>query len=251
MTSLAAMTMAAFLLAACSNSPQAPDADTSTASASAATAEAEFTVSPKSTCDQLMGGEGNSTFLDTITFLRDITDFDEDAQSTAKVLSDDLNGIAKRAEPDVKALILAMVEPIDGLLQASGTSYKIEPVDFKAASTELLNRCSDLGTDIPLAGSLDAKPSPIATSGDFGADLAAAGTVPESVARFGQFMEENLCQSPLSGISSFSEQVRRLGTPGREASGSGPSVIRLTVAYYCPERIAIAEQELEAHGYTH
>lgn len=249
-TSIAAIAVAVFLLAGCANPTGVPDSASTPSNDVAKADETDFTVSEKATCDQLMGSEGNSTFLDALTFINDITDFDEAAQSTATVLSEDLNGIAKRAEPEVRTLLLALVEPIDGLLEAGGTSYQLEVVDFKAASTELLNRCSDLGTDIPLTGSLDTTPSPIATSGDFGADLAAAGTVPDNVASFGEFMEENLCHSPMTGISNFSEQVRRLGTPGSESSGSSPSVVRLTIAYFCPARADVAEQELKAHGYT-
>lgn len=98
-----------------------------------------------------------------------------------------------------------------------------------------------------------ATPAPVKTSGNYGADLAAAGVVPDNTAQFGDFMAEYLCDSSLTqlgAVGSFNYGVDRFGTPGSEASGSGPAVVRLTVAYFCPERAAAAEKELKTLGYT-
>jgi hypothetical protein len=50
-------------------------------------------------------------------------------------------------------------------------------------------------------------------------------------------------------VGSFNYGVKRHGIPGSEASGSSPAVVRLTVAYFCPERAAAAEKELKTLGY--
>lgn len=91
-------------------------------------------------------------------------------------------------------------------------------------------------------------------SGNYGADLATAGTVPDDTTQFGSFMTKELCESSLSKtalLRSFSSSVKRFGMPGSESSGSSPSVVRLTVAYFCPERATAAEEALKALGYTH
>lgn len=65
-------------------------------------------------------------------------------------------------------------------------------------------------------------------------------------------MAKELCRSsmdPNAVTNSFSYGVKRFGMPGSEASGSSPSVVRLTVAYFCPERAAAAEKELKTLGY--
>jgi hypothetical protein len=93
-------------------------------------------------------------------------------------------------------------------------------------------------------------PSAISISGDYGADLAAAGVVPDDGADYGKFMAKYMCDSPISGGLTFSDQVRMFGEPGGEAGGRGPAVVRLTVAYYCPERTELAEKYLKSNGYT-
>lgn len=94
-------------------------------------------------------------------------------------------------------------------------------------------------------------PAAVKTSGDYGADLAAAGVVPDSVTRYGQFMKEQLCDVPLTkdpfwDYSQFSESIRTLGS----ADSDQVAATRLTVAYFCPERAALAEEALLLHGYV-
>lgn len=91
------------------------------------------------------------------------------------------------------------------------------------------------------------------TSGSYATDLAAAGTKPEDPAFFGDHMAKELCRSsmdPTAVINRFSDNVKRNGIPGSERSGSSPSVVRLTVAYFCPERASDAEKELKTLGYV-
>ncbi|MFJ6377412.1 hypothetical protein ACIQH9_17050 [Pseudarthrobacter oxydans] len=90
------------------------------------------------------------------------------------------------------------------------------------------------------------------TSGHYGADLGAAGIVPDDAKDYGDYLAKHLCQSSLtqaSAIGSFNYGVDRFGKPGGESSGTGPAAVRLTVAYYCPERTAAAEKQLKTLGY--
>ena len=80
-------------------------------------------------------------------------------------------------------------------------------------------------------------PSPIKTSGDYGADLAAAGVVPDSVTRYAGFMEERLCDAPLTtrkpfDYTEFSNSVRTIASTAPDHIAT----VRLSVAYFCPER---------------
>lgn len=95
-------------------------------------------------------------------------------------------------------------------------------------------------------------PTAVKTSGNYGTDLAAAGIVPDNVKDYGEYMAKYFCQSSLtqaSAVGSFHYSVDRFGKPGGESSGTGPAVVRLTVAYYCPERTSAAEKELKTLGY--
>lgn len=96
-------------------------------------------------------------------------------------------------------------------------------------------------------------PSPVPTSGNYGADLAAVGVVPDNVASFGAFMKKQMCDSDLTkktAVGSFSHSVEQMGKPGTEATGTGPAVVRLTVAYFCPARSLAAENQLKTLGYV-
>lgn len=120
--------------------------------------------------------------------------------------------------------------------------------DSATPSATTVEAVTETSTEIP---SPETTPSAaIEVSGDYGADLAAAGVVPDDVAAYGKFMAEYMCDSPINGVTTFSDQVRMFGEPGGESGGRGPAVVRLTVAYYCPERDALAEEYLKVHGYT-
>lgn len=118
-------------------------------------------------------------------------------------------------------------------------------------------------TTVTAAAAATKSPSPKATpspsptsfsvkiSGNYGADLAAAGIIPDSVPSYGQFMKENLCDEPLTphtfwkDRSEFSESLRTLAS----AAPDDVAAVRLSVAYFCPERQALAEAALKDHGY--
>lgn len=94
-----------------------------------------------------------------------------------------------------------------------------------------------------------ATPTPVKTSGNYGADLAAASVIPDSVSRYAQFMEEQLCDAPLTiarpfKYTHFSNRVRIQGSDADDVAAT-----RLSVAYFCPERAELAEAALKEHGY--
>ncbi|MFD0043611.1 MULTISPECIES: hypothetical protein [Pseudarthrobacter] len=94
-------------------------------------------------------------------------------------------------------------------------------------------------------------PSVMKTSGDYGADLAAAGVVPDSVTRSSGFMEEKLCDALLTTRKPFdyTEFLKSVRTIASTAPGD-IATVRLSVSCFCPERIALAEEALLYHGYT-
>lgn len=80
-------------------------------------------------------------------------------------------------------------------------------------------------------------PSAIKTSGSYTADLAALGVVPDNVKSFATYMEEEICDQTGTGLG---VSVRSIG--GNE-TGGGTAGVRLTVAYFCPEK----SQEVESY----
>ncbi|MDR6507742.1 hypothetical protein [Arthrobacter oryzae] len=82
-------------------------------------------------------------------------------------------------------------------------------------------------------------PSPIATTGSYEADLAALGVVPDSVKSFGEYMEKEICDQTGTGLG---VSVRSIG--GNE-TGGGIEGVRLTVAYFCPEKTQEVESYLD------
>lgn len=82
-----------------------------------------------------------------------------------------------------------------------------------------------------------ATPSTIATTGSYAADLAALGVVPDNVKSFADFMEKQICDQTGAGLG---VSVRSIG--GNE-TGGGIDGVRLTVAYFCPNK----SQEVESY----
>lgn len=84
------------------------------------------------------------------------------------------------------------------------------------------------------------RPSTVKTSGSFEADIKALGIVPDDMGYYTSYLKEGICQQ--TGID-FAIAVRSIGRDG-PATGGGPDVVRLTVAYFCPTRAAAVENEL-------
>lgn len=82
-------------------------------------------------------------------------------------------------------------------------------------------------------------PSTTATSGNYAADLAALGVVPDTVQGFADYMKEQICDQTGTALG---VAVRSIG--GNE-TGGGVDGVRLAVAYFCPEKSQEVESYLE------
>lgn len=78
----------------------------------------------------------------------------------------------------------------------------------------------------------------IPTSGSYAADIATLGIQPDDVADYTSWMKEQICDQDRIGLGIA---VRSIGG-NTAANGGGQEVVRLTVAYFCPEK----SQEVEA-----
>ncbi len=83
------------------------------------------------------------------------------------------------------------------------------------------------------------KPTSISTTGSYKADLAALGVVPDNVQSYADWMETEICDE--TGAS-LGVSVRSIGG---NATGGGVDGVRLTVAYFCPEKSQEVESYLE------
>ncbi|MFP3581318.1 hypothetical protein SB659_17265 [Arthrobacter sp. SIMBA_036] len=79
--------------------------------------------------------------------------------------------------------------------------------------------------------------STIPTSGNYAADLAALGVVPDNIKGFADYMEKQICEQTGSALG---VDVRSIGG---NKTGGGIAGVRLTVAYFCPEK----SQEVESY----
>lgn len=132
------------------------------------------------------------------------------------------------------------------LTGCSGPPSASAPTVTVTATTTVTAAAAPLETVAPAP---TATPTPVKTSGNYGADLAAAGVIPDSVSRYAKFMEESFCDAPLTiarpfKYTHFSNSVRTQGSGADDVAAT-----RLSVAYFCPERAELAEAALKEHGY--
>jgi hypothetical protein len=72
-------------------------------------------------------------------------------------------------------------------------------------------------------------------------DLAALGIQPDDVQDYAKWMKQQICDQDSTGLG---VSVRSIGG-GNPGSGGGPEVVRLTSAYFCPEKTQEIEAALE------
>lgn len=92
-------------------------------------------------------------------------------------------------------------------------------------------------TTKPATKTATATPSALATTGSYAADLAAIGVVPDNVKSYADYMKKEICDQTGTGLGI---SVRTIG--GNE-TGGGVDGVRLTVAYFCPNK----SQEVESY----
>lgn len=265
----AAIPLALLLLAGCASpkteaEPAAGSTRTSASASPTATrstpkpsatkdAELAFKVSRQSTCGQLFGSDKDGPLYTTIDFVNEFDDIDEATIGEAKGLKDEVDGIASHAEDPLVPLLTAFVSPMTDMIDitdSGGKAYTFDATDFKAAAHELLNLCTPWivgGSGNTLGNGLG--PQPVPTSGDYAADLAAIGIVPDNATSYGEFMKDKMCTGdPADNFSRFNMSVRTMHD-GLPSDGSGAETMRLAVAYFCPERAGALEDSLAVDGY--
>lgn len=138
------------------------------------------------------------------------------------------------------ALVLALA-----LLALAGCSSSTETGDAPSSATAT----NKAPTTSPRPTT--ARPSPVTyevpsatgipMSGSYAEDIAALGIQPDDVADYTSWMKERICDQDRVGLG---VAVRSIG--GSEpASGGGQEVVRLTVAYFCPEKSQEVETALD------
>lgn len=83
--------------------------------------------------------------------------------------------------------------------------------------------------------------SAIATTGSYADDLAALGIKPDNMQDYAKWMKEQICDQDSIGLG---VAVRSIGGSDA-ASGGGMQAVRLTNAYFCPEKTQEIEAALE------
>jgi hypothetical protein len=83
--------------------------------------------------------------------------------------------------------------------------------------------------------------SAIATTGSYANDVAALGIKPDDMQDYAKWMKERICDQDSIGLG---VAVRSIG--GSDAGGGGGvQVVRLTNAYFCPEKTQEIEEALK------
>lgn len=112
---------------------------------------------------------------------------------------------------------------------------------------------SDMPTTMETTGSVTQNPTPtsarttvaptptpkgIPTSGSYASDVTKLGIKPDNMQSYASWMKERICEQDSVGLGIA---VRSIGG-STVASGGGVEVVRLTNAYFCPNKT----QEIEA-----
>lgn len=128
----------------------------------------------------------------------------------------------------VAALMLAGCA--SGTAAPSATQATTVPTDIESATAEPTVTV----TVTPTA-------SAIATTGSYANDVASLGIKPDDMQDYAKWMKERICDQDSIGLG---VAVRSIG--GSDAGGGGGvQVVRLTNAYFCPEKTQEIEEALK------
>lgn len=254
----AAIPLALILLAGCA----APEAEsqpaestsstptpTPTPSATVEETEPAFQVSVESTCTQLLGENEDGPFYETLDFVVEFEDISPATITKARGHKDEIDGLALHAQDNMVPYLEGFASPMTEMIEITedgGTNYQFDATDFKAAGTELINICTPY---FPAASGVaeesQALPQPVPISGVYEEDLAALGFFPDDISDYAPFMKSKMCEGDTADqTGSFRRNVRQLHD-GDPALGSGAEILRLTVAYFCPERAGVLNEAIE------
>ncbi|TLM87192.1 hypothetical protein [Pseudarthrobacter sp. NamE5] len=108
------------------------------------------------------------------------------------------------------------------------------------AATPSTSTTTPLPATTSTRAAVSATPTPkgIPTSGSYAADVAKLGIKPDNIQSYAMWMKERICEQDSVGLGIA---VRSIGG-STVASGGGIEVVRLTNAYFCPNKT----QEVEA-----
>ncbi|MGV0109006.1 hypothetical protein [Arthrobacter sp. CP30] len=254
----AAIPLALVLLAGCAapeaesqpaESVRSTPTSTPTPSATVEKTEPAFQVSRQTTCNQLLGPDEDGPLFRTIDFVNEFQDIDPDTIAKARDLKAEVDGLAVHAEDDMKPFLKGFASPMTEMIDITGgggSTYNFDATEFKAAGTELVNLCTPyFSASEELAEDPQALPQPLPISGVYEEDLAALGFFPDDISDYAPFMKANVCEGDTSDqTGSFRRNVRQLHD-GDPALGSGAEILRLTVAYFCPERAGVLDEAIE------
>lgn len=248
----AAVPFALLFLVGCASPESAsePAAEATTANASpspsaTSAAESAFKVSRQTTCTQLLGQNEEGPLYQTIDFVNDFQNIDAETLTTARGLKEELDGLALHAEDNMVPFLEGFASPMTEMIEITeggGTTYNFDATDFKAAGTELVNLCTPY---FSASEGTSVEPQPVPTTGDYAADLAAIGVIPDDAASYGQFLEDSLCTGdPTEEFGKFKRTVRVM-YDGDPALGNGAETLKLAVAYFCPGRAGDLEAAID------
>lgn len=202
-------------------------------------------------CSRLLEDDGG-IFNDTSGFLETVREMSPDNVERARTLSMSLGFIAS-ATPDTRmaSLIREMQRPFEEHVEAyeQGQTWTFDGAAFKEASFELLDICeayestwrtppAEAAPEPPTAASRLIPP----TTGNYEADLRGLGVVPDSFPEFRKYISQEICDSPRTGYSweLMEGRLRSLRT-----DVVNEDVLRLHVAYDCPDRAQDLEEALQ------
>lgn len=233
---------AVLALAGCG--PATTEPATPVSPSSAIATNVDFTISEESTCKRLL--VDNGPMHRNATFLMGIEGLSDEAAKEAENIASGLAAAADTASERLKKLLTVMQEPLIAIAEAhhNGTSFHFNSERTQAASTEIVSICDSLSPARSEAKTAKpSEPKGIPTSGNYAADIAAHGLVPDDLEYYKEFMKESLCDSEL-GSSAFLGRVRsRVGSP-TDPKSDRANLARVNVAYLCPERTEDLEQTL-------
>ena len=140
----------------------------------------------------------------------------------------------KFAIPGAALLSVALLTGCGGATVSAGSAAPT------AASSSAVPTVTQTVTITPKATPTPT-PSTIPTTGSYAADLAALGVVPDSVPSYADWMKKQICEKTGTGLG---VSVRSIGG-NSSASGGGTDVVRLSVAYFCPQKSKEVETYLD------
>lgn len=216
-------------------------------------------MSLEESCLALMGDELDGPMYQARAFLADPEMDGSNPEFVPKGLElyEEQRGILLSMPSELAEYSDALIKPFADIAEAvkgGSGNWTFVAAPYGEAIDAVTTICVKAGTPVgDLNSSGTTAPSPTeqgeaAISGDYGKDLEVAGIVPDDVASYGKYMSEYMCDTPLGpGIGELDRIVRTLGM-GTPENGSGPTALRITVAYFCPHREQALEKSLTANG---